>query len=62
MKKFKLVLCDNDGTLVDDERVLTPRARRAIERLHEEGYLFGIASGRTYEDLSGVSGEMGPGF
>lgn len=62
MKKFKLVLCDNDGTLVDDERVLTPRARRAIERLHEEGYLFGIASGRTYEDLSAYPGKWGLDF
>ncbi len=59
MKKFKLVLCDNDGTLVDDERVLTPRTKRAIERLHEEGYLFGIASGRTYEDLSAYPGNWG---
>ena len=62
MKKFKLVLCDNDGTLVDDERVLTPRAKRAIERLHEEGYLFGIASGRTYEDLSAYPGKWGLDF
>ena len=62
MKKFKLVLCDNDGTLVDDARILSPRAKAAIEKLHEEGYLFGIASGRTYEDLATYPEKWGLDF
>ena len=51
MNKFKLALFDNDGTLVTDERVLTDRTRKALIRLHEEGYLLGLASGRGYVDL-----------
>ncbi len=49
--KTKLVLCDIDGTLYDWDRILSPRTIRDINRLHEEGYGFGIASGRPYEEL-----------
>jgi Cof subfamily protein (haloacid dehalogenase superfamily) len=40
------VLADVDGTLVTKDKVLTPRAIEAIERLHERGTLFAITSGR----------------
>jgi Cof subfamily protein (haloacid dehalogenase superfamily) len=40
------VLADVDGTLVNKEKVVTPRAIRAIEKLHERGVLFAITSGR----------------
>jgi Cof subfamily protein (haloacid dehalogenase superfamily) len=40
------VLADIDGTLVTREKVVTPRAIDAIERLHEQGVLFAITSGR----------------
>lgn len=40
------VLADVDGTLVTKDKVLTPRAIAAIERLHERGVLFAITSGR----------------
>jgi Cof subfamily protein (haloacid dehalogenase superfamily) len=40
------VLADVDGTLVTKNKVVTPRAIRAIERLHELGVLFAITSGR----------------
>ena len=40
------VLADVDGTLVTRDKVLTPRAIEAIERLHERGVLFAITSGR----------------
>ena len=49
--KTKLVLCDIDGTLYDWDRILSPRTIKDINRLHEEGYAFGIASGRPYEEL-----------
>jgi Cof subfamily protein (haloacid dehalogenase superfamily) len=39
-------LADVDGTLVTKEKVVTPRAIRAIEELHERGVLFAITSGR----------------
>jgi Cof subfamily protein (haloacid dehalogenase superfamily) len=40
------VLADVDGTLVTKNKVLTPRAIEAIERLRERGVLFAITSGR----------------
>jgi Cof subfamily protein (haloacid dehalogenase superfamily) len=40
------VLADVDGTLVTKQKVVTPRAIRAIESLHERGVLFAITSGR----------------
>ena len=43
---IRLVLCDIDGTLYDWDRILSPRTIADINRLHEEGYAFGIASGR----------------
>ncbi len=48
---IRLVLCDIDGTLYDWNRILSPRTIADINRLHEEGYGFGIASGRPYEEL-----------
>ena len=48
---IRLVLCDIDGTLYDWDRILSPRTIADINRLHEEGYAFGIASGRPYEEL-----------
>jgi len=40
------VLADVDGTLVTRDKVVTPRAIEAIEKLHERGVLFAITSGR----------------
>jgi Cof subfamily protein (haloacid dehalogenase superfamily) len=44
--KISLVLADVDGTLVTEEKVLTQRALRAVEALHEAGIRFAITSGR----------------
>ncbi|RFD18483.1 Cof-type HAD-IIB family hydrolase, partial [Komagataeibacter melaceti] len=44
--QIKLVLADVDGTLVTKDKILTPRAIRAVERLRERGILFTITSGR----------------
>jgi Cof subfamily protein (haloacid dehalogenase superfamily) len=40
------VLADVDGTLVTKNKVVTPRAIAAIEKLHDLGTLFAITSGR----------------
>src|SRR6186713_2258490 len=40
------VLTDVDGTLVTKDKVLTPRAIRAVKALQERGVLFAITSGR----------------
>src|SRR5580698_8733676 len=41
-----LVLADVDGTLVTQEKILTPRAQDAVRRLRERGIRFAITSGR----------------
>jgi len=42
----RLVIADVDGTLVTQDKVLTPRATDAVKKLHDGGILFGITSGR----------------
>ena len=46
MRKISLVLADVDGTLVTEEKILTPRARAAVSALAHAGILFAITSGR----------------
>jgi Cof subfamily protein (haloacid dehalogenase superfamily) len=40
------VLADVDGTLVTNDKELTPQAIEAVKQLHERGVLFAITSGR----------------
>ena len=46
MRRISLVISDVDGTLVTHDKVLTPRAIAAVERLHENGIGFSICSSR----------------
>ena len=59
---IRLVLCDIDGTLYDWDRILSPRTIADINRIHEEGYAFGIASGRPYEELIHYAEDWGFSF
>jgi len=45
-RKISLVLADVDGTLVNEEKVLTTRAQRAVKALNKAGIRFAITSGR----------------
>ena len=45
-RKISLVLADVDGTLVNEEKVLTKRAQKAVRALHDAGIRFAITSGR----------------
>ena len=51
-RKISLVLADVDGTLVTEEKVLTPRAQEAVQRLHGAGIHFAITSGRPPMGMS----------
>lgn len=46
LPRIRLVIADVDGTLVTQDKVLTPAAIDAVKRLHDAGILFGITSGR----------------
>lgn len=45
-RKISLVLADVDGTLVTSQKILTDRARSAVQALHRAGIGFAITSGR----------------
>ncbi len=45
-RKISLVLADVDGTLVNEEKVLTERAQSAVTELRRAGIRFAITSGR----------------
>lgn len=51
MEKKKIVACDIDGTLAMKGGNLMPLTRRALQKLHEEGVLFGLASGRPIDHV-----------
>ncbi|NBK96863.1 MAG: HAD family phosphatase, partial [Erysipelotrichia bacterium] len=51
MKKIQLVVCDVDSTLVTSHKELTPRAKKIIMDMHEQGIYFGIASGRPLDEI-----------
>ena len=50
--KISLVLADVDGTLVTEDKILTPRAQAAVGRLHDAGIRFAITSGRPPEGMA----------
>jgi Cof subfamily protein (haloacid dehalogenase superfamily) len=45
-RAIKLVLCDVDGTLVTQQKVLTERSIAAVKQLGEAGVMFALTSGR----------------
>lgn len=44
---IKLVISDMDGTLIDKDEVLSDKAINIARRLHDQGILFTIATGRV---------------
>ena len=46
----RLVICDADRTLANNQRMLSERTKRMIAQLAQQGVLFGIASGRPVAD------------
>ena len=54
-KKYKMIAADMDGTLLNDESVLTPRTKAAIIKVVESGLLFVAASGRSMRGLEMVN-------
>jgi hypothetical protein len=51
-RKVSLVLADVDGTLVNEEKVLTKRAQAAVQGLHGAGIRFAITSGRPPKGMA----------
>lgn len=53
--KISILLADVDGTLVDSQKRVTPRAAAAIIRLRERGIGFSVTSGRPPRGLSMIT-------
>lgn len=51
METVKLVVCDIDNTLVVKHKDLSERGREAIREMQRRGILFGMASGRSVDQL-----------
>ncbi|HHU52925.1 MAG TPA: HAD family phosphatase [Clostridiaceae bacterium] len=55
-RKFKLIACDVDGTLVPEgENELDPRFFEIFRLMQEKGILFSFVSGRQYRDLTSLA-------
>jgi Cof subfamily protein (haloacid dehalogenase superfamily) len=57
--KISLVLADVDGTLVTDDKVLTPRAGAAVKALLAAGIAFAITSGRPPRGMAMLIDPLG---
>lgn len=63
LNRPKLIVCDIDGTLTRDGTIYpSPYTVSVIERIHELGILFGLASGRGCEQLKELEDEWQLGF
>lgn len=51
---IKLIVCDIDHTLVVKHQMLSQRAKNVIQLLHKHGIYFGIASGRSLEEIKRI--------
>lgn len=58
-QKIKMIVCDMDGTLLDENGKLTPETLRAADFARERGIYITIASGRTYTMLSAFIEPLG---
>ena len=56
--KISLVLADVDGTLVTEEKVLTPRAGATVKALQTAGIAFAITSGRPPRGMAMLIGPL----
>lgn len=61
-KDIKLVIADIDQTLRSDPKVFPEINRRAIQDLHKNGILFGMASGRGIKQIQTLNKDFELGF
>lgn len=57
--KLQLVVCDIDSTLIVKYQPLSARAKAVIQELKRRGIYFGIASGRTLEEIRSMMNSWG---
>lgn len=55
---YKLVISDLDGTLLNENHLLSEYTKKAIEKLNEKGVPFFLATGRHFLDLFDLKKEL----
>ena len=58
MNNKKLFLTDLDGTLLNDQNVVSPATRKALEDFTAAGNVFAISTGRAMESVLHVVKEL----
>lgn len=59
MDKIKIVISDLDGTLLNDDGMISEKTMDVIKRLKNRGYLFGFATGRPVPSIGPLMKEWG---
>ena len=58
---MKVIFIDYDGTLVTDDKTVTPRTLDALKRAEKAGYEIVICSGRTKDYVARIRRDLGVG-
>ena len=59
MSKIKVLALDLDGTLTNDQKVVTPRTRAALDAAIAQGVTVVLASGRPTAGITPLAKELG---
>lgn len=59
MDGIKLIALDLDGTLMGEDRIITPRVRRAIDAVQSQGAVVTLATGRMFSFLVPIAHDLG---
>lgn len=59
MSKIKVLALDLDGTLTNDQKVVTPRTRAALDAAIERGVTVVLASGRPTAGITPLAKDLG---
>ncbi|MFA5770391.1 MAG: HAD-IIB family hydrolase [Patescibacteria group bacterium] len=60
MKKIKAILCDYDGTLVDENGQYLPEVKTLIKKIQDKNVRFSLATGRAYYSaINGMENDLG---
>ena len=51
LTNIKAVMCDVDGTLLNQDGIVSPATVEAIKKIREKGILFGLSTGRDVHSV-----------
>ena len=58
MSRYKVIIMDVDGTLVNDKKKITPKTKEALMAAQEQGMILVLASGRPISGLTELAKEL----